>query len=248
MTSDPRTLFVIGASGGIGSRLTRRLIDQGHTLIAAGRNEDALVELSHATDVETRILDARDGEAVESELAGVLERHGRLDGVVNLAGNILLKPAHLTTDRDFHDTLEINLGTAFNTVRAAAKTMKRGGSVVLMSTVAARVGLANHEAIAAAKAGVEGLARAAAASYAAKGLRVNVVAPGMTETPLSERMLRSEKARKISEEMHPLGRIGQPDEIAAMIAHLLQPESDWVTGQVFGVDGGLSSLRTRQRA
>jgi NAD(P)-dependent dehydrogenase (short-subunit alcohol dehydrogenase family) len=121
--------------------------------------------------------------------------------------------------------------------------MKKGGSVVLMSTAAAHVGLPNHEAIAAAKAGVEGLARSAAATYASRGLRFNVVAPGLVETPLSERITSSEAGRKASLAMHPLGRLGEPGEVAGVVSWLLGAESSWVTGQVFVVDGGLSAVR-----
>jgi NAD(P)-dependent dehydrogenase (short-subunit alcohol dehydrogenase family) len=120
-----------------------------------------------------------------------------------------------------------------------------GGSIVLLSTAAARIGLANHEAISAAKAGVEGLALAAAASYASKGIRINCVAPGMTRTPLSAKLLQNEVMAKASASMHALGRIGEPNEIASAIEWLLDPEQSWVTAQVLGVDGGLSRIRSR---
>jgi NAD(P)-dependent dehydrogenase (short-subunit alcohol dehydrogenase family) len=121
--------------------------------------------------------------------------------------------------------------------------MPDGGSVVLLSSVAARAGLANHEAVAAAKAGVAGLALSAAASYVSRGLRFNVVSPGLVQTPMTENITRSETARKASLDLHPLGRLGEPADIAAAIAYLLGPESGWVTGQTIGVDGGLSTLR-----
>lgn len=123
-----------------------------------------------------------------------------------------------------------------------------GGSVVLMSTCAATVGLANHEAIAAAKGGVEGLVRAAAATYAPNAIRINAVAPGLVDTPLAAQITGNDAARKASEAMHPLGRIGDPGEIARVIAFLLDPYSAWITGQTFGVDGGLSRVRPREKA
>lgn len=115
------------------------------------------------------------------------------------------------------------------------------GSIVLVSTVAARQGLNNHESISAAKAGIEGLVRSAAITYARQKIRFNAVAPGLTETPLSAPLLRSEAGRKFSEAMHPLGRIGNADEVAAVIAFLLGSDAQWITGQVWGVDGGLGS-------
>jgi NAD(P)-dependent dehydrogenase (short-subunit alcohol dehydrogenase family) len=108
----------------------------------------------------------------------------------------------------------------------------------------AQVGLNNHEAIAAAKAGIMGLTRSAAATYARRGVRVNAVAPGLVETPMSEHILSSDQGRKQSEAMHALGRLGQPDDIARAICWLVDPENDWVTGQVLGVDGGLGTLKT----
>ena len=114
-----------------------------------------------------------------------------------------------------------------------------------MSSAAARIGLANHEAIAAAKAGVEGLARSAASTYAPRGVRINVVAPGLVRTPLSARLVGNDASVKASVAMHALGRIGEPDDVASLIEYLLDPSHRWVTGQVFGVDGGLSTLRPR---
>jgi NAD(P)-dependent dehydrogenase (short-subunit alcohol dehydrogenase family) len=168
---------------------------------------------------------------------------GPIRGVVNLAGSILLKPLARTTDAEFAETLGQNLMTAFHVARAAARTMTDGGSVVLVSTGAAAVGLPNHEAIAAAKAGIEGLVRSAAATYAAKGLRFNAVAPGLVDTPLAARLTKSEAALKASVALHPAGRIGQPGDVARVIALLLDPRNTWITGQVIGVDGGLSRLK-----
>jgi NAD(P)-dependent dehydrogenase (short-subunit alcohol dehydrogenase family) len=123
--------------------------------------------------------------------------------------------------------------------------MKRtgGGAVCLCSTAAAHLGLPNHEAIAAAKAGVEGLVRSAAASYAASRIRVNAVAPGLVATPLTARITGNEGNLRASLAMHPLGRIGAPADIASAIAWLIDPANSWVTAQILAVDGGLGSLK-----
>jgi NAD(P)-dependent dehydrogenase (short-subunit alcohol dehydrogenase family) len=157
----------------------------------------------------------------------------------------LLKPAHITTNDEWDFTLRQNLNSAFYLLRAATKAMKAGGSVVLLSSAAARTGLANHEAIAAAKAGVIGLTLSAAASYAARNIRVNCVAPGLVATPLTARITGNEASVKASAAMHALGRIGAPEDVASAIAWLLDPSNSWVTGQVIGVDGGLSSVKPR---
>jgi short-subunit dehydrogenase len=120
-----------------------------------------------------------------------------------------------------------------------------GGSIVLVSSAAARIGLANHEAIAAAKAGVIGLTLSAAASYASKGIRINCVAPGLVRTPMTERLTSNEATLKASTAMHALGRIGEASDVAAAIEWFIRPEQNWVTGQVLGIDGGLGSLRSR---
>ncbi len=144
------------------------------------------------------------------------------------------------------ETIDQNLRTAFALVRAAGKHMKQtGGSVVLMSSCAAAIGLPNHEAISAAKAAVEGLTRSAAASYAGAGIRFNAVAPGLVDTPLASRITTNEGALKASIAMHPLGRIARPDEIAGTITYLLDPNSSFITGQVFAIDGGLSRVKGR---
>jgi NAD(P)-dependent dehydrogenase (short-subunit alcohol dehydrogenase family) len=227
--------LVIGAAGGIGRALLPMLA--GHNVLACGRTESALRELG----VPYRVLDAAQPEAVEA----AAREFPHLDGIVNLAGSILLKPAHTLTEAEWQQTITTNLTTAWCTVRAAARTMPQGGSVVLVSTAAARIGLPNHEAIAAAKAGVIGLTLSSAATYAPRGIRVNCVAPGLVETPLSERITKNEAARKQSEAMHALGRIGRPEDVASAIAWLLDSRQNWVTGQVLGVDGGLGSVRSR---
>ena len=245
MSDTAKKAVVIGSAGGIGTQLCEQLAQSGWSLVLAGRDADKLEAqqrtLGGCVDA-TQALDASDFEAVD-ELVG---NHPDTMALVNLAGSILLKPAASTGRDDFEQTISQNLTTAFACVRASGKHMrKNGGSVVLMSSCAARVGLSNHEAISAAKAGVEGLVRSAAASYAGSNLRFNAVAPGLVETPMASGILSSEPARKASESMHPLKRIGQPEEIARAIRFLIEPEGAWITGQVIGVDGGMASVRPK---
>lgn len=235
------TIAIIGAAGAIGSALARRLRQAGLPLLLIGRSEERLKPLAAEIESPWAVADATRFDALDAALKSA----GPLGAAVNCAGSILLKPAHLTTDREWSETLHTNLTTAFNTVRAAARLlMPSGGSIVLCSTAAARTGLANHEAVAAAKAGVIGLTLSAAATYAPRNIRVNCVAPGLVDTPLAARITSNELALKASLAMHALGRIGRPEHIASAIAWLLHPENDWVTGQVLGVDGGLGTLRS----
>ncbi len=239
--------LILGGTGGIGSALARQLAQSGARPVLAARGAERLGALGSELGAATIEVDATQADSVAAAVAHARETHGQLDGIVCCVGSIFLKPAHGTSTEQFQETLNANLLTAFHTVRAAAPVMGKAGagSIVLMSSAAAGVGLPNHEAIAAAKAGVEGLTRSAAASYAPRGVRVNAVAPGLVDTPLAAGLLRNEKAREASGAMHPLGRIGHPEEIARAVGWLLDPSQSWVTGQVLRLDGGLSALSGR---
>ena len=238
------TFFVLGAAGGIGSVLCRRLASEGSRLVLAGRESEHLRALGAELDCPVEPLDATSPAEVETAVQRSVGALGTIDGMVNLVGSILLRPAHRTSPEDWRSVIAANLDTAFATVRAGAAAMqKSGGSIVLLSSAAARVGLANHDAIAAAKAGVTGLALSAAATYARRGIRVNVVSPGLVRTPLSAALTENAASERASIAMHPLGRLGEPEDVASAIAWLLDPDQAWVTGQVLGVDGGLGTLR-----
>lgn len=240
-----RRHIVLGGSGGIGSALSRRLAGDGHVVVV-GRDEARLTDVANEVGGEAVCLDARDLDAV-AELAGRVAEEGGLDSITCCVGSIFLSPAHAVDPGDWTEVIATNLSSAFACVRAAGKVMPRlgGGSVALVSSSAAGTGMPNHEAIAAAKAGVEGLTRSAAATYAGRGLRVNAVAPGLVKTSLAAPLLGSEAMEKASQAMHPLGRLGEPDDIAAALAWLHGPEAGWITGEVIGVDGGLARLRGR---
>jgi len=237
-------MLITGGSGGIGQALARRLRARGCTVVLAARDVARLQAASDANGAEAVPTDVTVPAEVDALVAQVLARHGRIDGVAHCVGSILLKPLHLTSDEDWAKTLQLNLTSAFHVLRAVVGKHRAALSVALVSTSAAAVGLPNHEAIAAAKGGIEGLVRAAAASYAGRGVRVNAVAPGLVRTPLSARITNSEAALKTSLALHPLGRIGEPEDVAAVLELLLDPANSWLTGQIVGIDGGMATLRT----
>jgi NAD(P)-dependent dehydrogenase (short-subunit alcohol dehydrogenase family) len=242
-----RTHIVLGGTGGIGSEVVRRLRESGANVLALARDEARLEDLARETGAAVIAADASDFDAVEQAAGQARDRWGRLDGIVNCVGSVLLRPAHMTSAAAWRETLAQNLDTAFAAVRTGGKLLGEGGSVVLVSTAAVRSGLPNHEAIAAAKGGIEGLVRSAAATYGPQGIRFNAVAPGLVRTPLTERITGNERAAEASRSLHVMGRFGEPAEVASAIVWLLDPAQSWVTGQVIGVDGGLGSARTMPR-
>jgi NAD(P)-dependent dehydrogenase (short-subunit alcohol dehydrogenase family) len=249
--NDAPVYALLGATGGIGSAVAHRLADDGAQLVLGARTESEVNALADETGGDAVPLDATEFEEVQALVQHTTDTYGRIDGIVNFVGSILLKPAHLTSIDEYREQVRLNLDTAFNTVKASGRPMMRsGGSIVLMTSAVSRTGLKNHEAIAAAKGGVTGLMKAAAATYAKRGVRVNAVAPGLVggeephKSKMSAQILSSEAGRKQSEQMHALGRVGTPEDVAPAITWLLDPETDWVTGQVIGVDGGLGTVRT----
>ncbi len=242
------TSVITGATGTTGRCLARRLAAEGKSVFLVGRNEERLQALASELDAKYAVADMANSDSLSEVVADAVQSGLVVDSFVNCIGSILLKPAHLTSDAEFREVVETNLFSAFATVRCAGKALReRGGSVVLISTAAAKLGIANHEAIAAAKAGIEGLARSAAATYASANIRFNVVSPGLVKTDLTKRIWEAPAMASASAELHALGRLGEPEQIASMIAWLIAPENHWITGQVIGVDGGLSSVQPRRK-
>ncbi|QDU37787.1 3-oxoacyl-[acyl-carrier-protein] reductase FabG [Maioricimonas rarisocia] len=243
-----RSAIVFGATGSVGTALARNLAEDGARLLLAGRSTERLRDLGDELDSPTVEVDSSRPDSFKEAFREASESIGPIHAVANCIGSVLLKPAHLTTDDDWAATMQVNAFSSFAILREAAAAMRSsGGSIVLFSSAAVRIGLPNHEAIAAAKGAVEGLVKSAAATYAARGIRVNAIAPGLVKSEMTRRIWESETSAAASEQMHALGRLGEPEDVAGMAAWLMDPANSWVTGQVIGVDGGLASVVARRR-
>ena len=168
-------------------------------------------------------------------------------GISDFAQNELGDIVYVTlpeVGQEFEEVIRVNLFSSYYLLSSFARRMKNG-SAIFFSSVAGTKGLSNHEAIAAAKAGLEGMARSAAASYAKDNLRVNVIAPGLMDTNMSQRLLATEQARELSKSMYPIQKIGDFNDILPVVKWLLSEDSKWVTGQTIHVDGGLSTVKPR---
>ena len=235
-----------GITGGIGQALARDLLNQGHTVAGFSRGGES--EALEGASIHK--CDATDPEAIESTLQALHDELGGIDCYTHAIGSIFLRPAHLTSPDDWHQTIRQNLDSAFFALRVVSKLMSKqgSGSCLFFSTAAAQTGIANHEAIAAAKGGLEAMVRAAAASYSSRGVRFNAIAPSLTDTPLSKGILGSEQALEISKKMHPLGAITEAGDVASLAAWLHSDAAKFATGQTFVLDGGISTVVPKPKA
>ena len=237
--------LIVGGSSDIALLLCRKLIDDGHRVSVIARDQGRLSELR--ADLDTVFIgDANDEDLVkEAVLSSIENGEGRLDGVAHMVGSFAVRPPHAMSVDSFEDVIRTNLTSAFVTLSIACKQMLRngGGRVVFTSSVAGSMGLVNHEAVSAAKGGVESMARSAAATYARRGIRVNVVAPGLTDTRLSASITSTDASKRAAEGMIPLRRINLPLEVSDTIHWLLTSAPDNITGQVLHLDGGMSKVR-----
>ncbi len=238
------TVLIYGATGGIGLALTERCLVRGHAVMATGRDETRLEALSSRAGVTAQTVDVFAADEVEA-VAEEAAKSGNLVGLAYCIGSIDLKPLKRATEEDFLKSYRLNVVGAARAVKAAAPALaKAGGAVVFFSSVAAGQGFANHSVIAAAKGGVEALTRSLAAELA-PNVRVNCIALSLTETRMAQPLLANETMAKGIAQMHPLPRIGRPEEAAALADFLLSEDAGWMTGQIVSLDGGRSSLRTK---
>ena len=247
-----KAAVVTGAASGIGRATVLRLAREGCRVWAADRAADGLAETAalaaaQGTPIETVQADVAAPDAPTAVIGGAVARFGTLDLLMNNAGVGGSKRADLTDDDAFDAHLAVNLRSVFRFSRAAVAVMKTGGAIVNVASIFGMIGFPGTAAYAAAKAGVAGLTRQMAADYGPAGIRVNAIAPGLIETGMTQkRIADSEWVRGQMTDMIPLGRNGQPEDIAAAAAFLLSDDAAFISGQVLVVDGGW--LTTRYRA
>ncbi len=239
-----KVAIVTGARGGIGTEVVARLRKAGYRVAAVGRDAAALAEV--AADAHLA-FDTTTPEGAAESIVACQERLGAPPAwLAHCVGSTLIAPLHRTTASQYRELMRVNLDSAVYMLQAWVEAMRgtgTPGAAVLVSSVVARIGVANHEAIAAAKGGVEALARSAAATYAPAGLRINAVAPGMTETPMTANMLKLPAMREGAGKQYPLGGVQTAGEVADTIAWLLSDGAVRITGQVIAIDGGFTTVR-----
>jgi NAD(P)-dependent dehydrogenase (short-subunit alcohol dehydrogenase family) len=237
--------YVIIGTSGVGAALARKLKANGADLHLISRNGPALAVLAREVGASHAVADVTDGDAMEQAIhaGGPV-----LNGLAYCVGTINLKPVTRISSDQVRRDFEVNALGALRAVQAALPALKASeqdtASVLLFSTVAVQQGFAAHVSVAMAKGAVEGLTRSLAAELAPK-IRVNAIAPSLTRTPLAQAMTANAATAQAIATMHPLQRLGEPEDMAAMAALLLSPEAGWITGQVIGIDGGRSTLRGR---
>ena len=234
--------IIAGSTGTLGSAITEELSKTDNIFII-GRDEDKLKNQANKYNCNYQVLDLLNTPEPR-EFTKIIEPDVEIKGLVNCIGSILIKPLHGTSIEEFNDVITTNLFSSYYLMASFARRMKNG-SAIFFSSVAGTKGLSNHEAIAAAKAGLEGMARSAAASYAKDNLRVNVIAPGLLDSNMSQRLLATDQAREMSKSMYPIPKIGDFNDILPVVKWLLSDDSKWVTGQTIHVDGGLSTVKPR---
>ena len=231
---------ILGATGSIGSSLSKKLVESGDEVHLVGRDQSSLSELAKNLNSSFTVCDVLEENFAEKIVNDL--KDDPINGLAFCVGSIDLKPLKLTKKSDFMQSFNLNLISATEVIKSLADNLKKNkGSIVLFSTVAVKQGFPNHAIVSSAKGAIEGLTLALAAELA-PNVRINCIAPSLTNSKISNFLLKNEKMAESIAKMHALKRIGKGDDFSSLASFLLSEESSWVTGQIFGVDGGRSSV------
>lgn len=245
MWFDNKTIMIIGATGGIGSVTAKRISEEGGNLILVARDLAKLQSLKNELKTKSTIqsIDATKADELQKAVQAGESEFGKIDVLIHAVGSIVLKSLQTTTESIFRETLELNLISPFLSIKAVLNGMlkNKSGSIVVVSSVAGSTGLTNHEAISASKGGLESMIRSAAITYAKRGIRFNAVALGLVNTPMSGFLTNNESSLKVSQALHPMGKVGTPDDVVEGILYLASENSKWTTGVVLPIDGGMAA-------
>ena len=240
-------IVIIGAAGGIGSALSNHF-SENHNLFLGSRDEVKLSNLKDSINSNNHCdfstVDVTSFDSIETFISSAHNYLGSIDCIINCSGSLLLKPAHITSENDLDQIFKTNVYSCFGIMKSSYKFLRtNGGSIVLFSSAASKVGLKNHEAIASAKGAISSFVVSAASTYASNNIRINAIAPGLVDTPLTERITNNKASLDYSKKMHALNRIGSSENFIPIVDSLIDKRSNWITGQTFFIDGGLSNVK-----
>ncbi len=230
--------LIFGATGSVGSSLAEQLKNSGNDIHLIARNENEVKTIAEKLGCSYTVADVLEDGFIEKVKSDISE----IKGIAYCVGSIDLKPLRMVTEADMNKCMKLNLYSAIEAIKGFQESLKKNkGSVVLFSTVAAQRGFTNHTIIASAKAAVEGLTVTLAAEFA-PNIRVNCIAPSLSKSKIAEPMLKNPTIAEGIAKAHPLKRLGEGKDSAALAKFLITEESSWITGQIIAVDGGRSKL------
>jgi len=240
-------IVILGATGGIGSCLSKELSLK-NNLYLGYRDKVKFDNLKSTINSQNLLsgetIDIEDFDFSKNFLNNANDHLGSIDCIISCLGSLLLKPAHLTSEDDLVSVFNTNVFSSFSIIKHSFKHLrKNGGNMIFFSSAAANVGLKNHDAIGSAKGALSSLVTSSASTYAKYNIRINAIAPGLVETPLTQKIVSNDISLEYSKNLHGLDRIGKPENFIPIIKSLIDPRSDWITGQTIHVDGGLSNVK-----
>ncbi len=237
-----KKILIYGGTGAIGFSIAKSLKEQGYNPIIISRNKEDLINKSKQLDCNYEICDVLETNQIEE----IAKKHdGDVIGLAYCVGSINLRPLKITKDIDFINSFKINTLAGINTVKASFSDLNNNnGSILFFSTIAVQQGFNNHTVVATSKGAIEGLTLSLAAEFAPK-IKVNCIAPSLTDSKMSQKMISNDTIRKAIEKMHPIPKIGQGEDFGDLSSFLLSEKNNWITGQIFHIDGGRSTLRIK---